>query len=173
MKHQLSYVHSPGSSSDQNLIKSQVLKLNKIYKDSDNLTKDNKLTLSQNNFFTRARQSGSMALPNDNMRRSHGSFTGVQLSGQGQDSDRLLNGASNTIQSDHPHYRLFRDGVKVTLGNSPVKFGRKVYLSNNTPSCAVSKIPIPGQTNPLGVDMEKDNFKLMPSKKRLSPLRTP
>ncbi|CDW79056.1 UNKNOWN [Stylonychia lemnae] len=161
MKHQLGMVHSPGSISDQAQIKTQVFKLNKIYKDSDNLTNDNKLSLSQNNFFARGKPTGSL-IGND-LRRSMGSFTG------NIESDR-----SNTLQNDHPHFRLFKDGLtKVTLGNSQVRFGKKVYLNTNTPQCSYSRIPIPGNTNPHGLDMDRDNFKLMPAKKRLSPLRTP
>eukprot|EP00347_Sterkiella_histriomuscorum_P005157 403357678 len=185
MKHQLDQYTTPisGSTSDKNLIKSQVIKLNQLYRESDSITQDNKQQLSQTNFFRKSQafnstQGSLNPLSSgkgifDKVRKPSLSFTPQEPLQSTQYSNYPSNGAS--IDLNHPHYKLYKNGVKVTLGNNPVKFGRKVYLQSNTPQCTHSKIPIPGNTNPLGLEMFLDdqNINLMPRKKRLSPIQSP
>lgn len=88
-------------------------------------------------------------------RSSSMSFTPQETMKSSQNFDNIRDNSS--LNMDHPHFKLFKNGMKVTLGNNPVKFGRKVFIASNTPQCTHSKIPIPGNSNPLGLDMTEEH----------------
>ena len=61
----------------------------------------------------------------------------------------------------------------MTLGNSPVRFNKRMAHGYNIPVCAHSKIPLPGNTNPLNLDLTDEGHKRIPKKTKIEPLHKP
>ncbi|CDW81366.1 UNKNOWN [Stylonychia lemnae] len=58
---------------------------------------------------------------------------------------------ADTLYPTSPLNRLYRNNIKVQMGRYPATFFKKVYKPENYPSCAISKINVPGNTTNLNI----------------------
>ena len=72
-----------------------------------------------------------------------------QTAGQTQRNtfiNKIKYGDESTLYPISPLDRLYRNNIKIQLGRMPATFFKKVYMGNQSPRCALSKINVHGNT---------------------------